>query len=71
MLKAHFDGKAFVPDEPVDLREGTAVRLTFTPLNGSTVLDVLSDLAEAHPIEDSPADWSQRHDDYIRGAHRT
>ncbi len=27
-IKAHFDGKVFVPDEPVDLRPGDVVTVT-------------------------------------------
>ncbi|HET6576612.1 MAG TPA: hypothetical protein VFG68_23645 [Fimbriiglobus sp.] len=30
-VTAHYDGRVFVPDEPVDLPVGTAVRLTVVP----------------------------------------
>lgn len=67
-LRAHYDGRAFVPDEPVDLPEGTPVRITVASLEDSSPLSELADLADRQPITDSPPDWSERHDQYIHGA---
>lgn len=66
-LKAHFDGKAFIPDEPVQLPAGSAVTIKIVPVNGNSLGDLV-DLARKHPIEDAPADWSEQHDHYIHGA---
>ncbi len=33
-IKAHFDGKVLVPDEPVDLEKDQRVELTIEPLQG-------------------------------------
>jgi len=66
-LRAHYDGQAFVPDEPVNLPEGTQVRITVQPTDGDSALQELADLAEREPITDSPPDWSEQHDHYIRG----
>ncbi len=65
-VRAHFDGKTFVPDEPVSLPKGAPVRLTVVAADG--VLSDLAELAEQHPITDSPADWSEQHDHYIHAA---
>ncbi len=66
-LRAHFDGKAFVPDEPVDLPQGTSVTVTVVPSDHRSVLQDLADLAEKHPITNAPDDWSEQHDHYIHG----
>jgi hypothetical protein len=34
-LKAHFDGKVFVPDEPLDLAPNQVVRITVEPVEPS------------------------------------
>ncbi len=70
-LRAHFDGKAFVPDEPVDLPQGTQVTVTVVPddrRSSRSALQDLADLAQQHPITDAPEDWSEQHDHYIHGA---
>jgi hypothetical protein len=69
-IRGHFDGKVFVPDEPVDL-----------PRNQSVILHV--QLAETHSTAASkglwtelkkyegsiegPEDWSAEHDHYLYG----
>ncbi len=60
-VKARFDGKAFVPEEPVNLPEGAAVTIVVVS-NGQGPLANLIKLAREHPIDDSPPDWSERHD---------
>ena len=67
-LRAYYDGRAFVPDEPIDLPEGTLVTITVVSTDGRPPLADLADLAEKHPITDAPTDWSQQHDHYIHGA---
>lgn len=73
-IKGHFDGKVFVPDEPVDLPRGQAVVLHVEPAlteadappatNGETAWDVLSRLAGTIS---GPPDWAAQHDHYIHG----
>ena len=44
-VKAHFDGKVFVPDEPVDFRPGARVDVTIAPpvsAEGSDAGDLLA-----------------------------
>jgi hypothetical protein len=71
-IKGHFDGKAFVPDEPVDLRRGQRVLLHVHPApeadephTGEHVLDwVVQNLIAK---TDLPADGSSEHDHYLYG----
>lgn len=68
-IRAHFDGKVFVPDEPVPLSQGQRLILHFEPAaepqakNGDAwaVLDELTGSIEA------PPDWSAEHDHYLYG----
>ena len=66
-LRAHFDGRHFVPDEPVSLPSGTPVTISVLPDNGRSPLQDLLDLAERSPITNGPSDWSEQHDHYIHG----
>jgi hypothetical protein len=69
-IKAHFDGKAFIPDEPVDLPRDQAVVLHVHTASasagetGQTAWDVLDELAGT---VEAPADWSAEHDHYLYG----
>ena len=69
-LRAHFDGRHFVPDEPVSLPKGTPVTVNVAAENGESPLLDLLKLADQFPIEDSPPDWSHQHDHYIHGTPR-
>jgi hypothetical protein len=66
-MKAHYDGKHFVPDEPVNLPKGTPVMVAVSDDPQKSPLIDLVRLAEQHPITDSPPDWSSNHTQYIRG----
>lgn len=70
-VHARYDGKAFIPEEPVELPPGTVVVLTVgVPADGRPrigVLARLAALAERSPITDSPPDWSEQHDHYFHG----
>jgi hypothetical protein len=69
-IKGHFDGKVFVPDEPVNLPQGRAVILH---------VEMASEPVPAHPqglwgvlqkhvgSMEAPADWSAEHDHYLYG----
>jgi hypothetical protein len=72
-IKGHFDGKVFVPDEPVALPRGQTVILhveTMTqpepqPADEQHVLEwIVQNLANK---TDLPADGSHQHDHYIYG----
>lgn len=66
-LRAHFDGKAFIPDEPVDLPSGASVRLTIVAELRQSPLRGLAELAKECPITNAPPDWSEQHDHYVHG----
>jgi len=75
-IKAHFDGKVFIPDEPVDLPENCEVTvhaaLPDAPIeipSGMTALDAMDWLAENVAIadDDLPADYAHQHDHYLYG----
>ena len=71
-IKGHFDGKVFVPDEPVDLPRGQAVVLHVQraptaadeKAGGRSLLEALSPHIGSI---DMPADWSLEHDHYLYG----
>jgi len=76
-IRAHFDGKVFVPDEPVDLAAGASV----TVVGDEPAMPVpdapneeypLRSLAEwaskLPPIPGSPGDAAAQHDHYLYGA---
>ena len=42
-VRAHFDGRVIVPDEPVSLPVNTPLELDVKPVNGSTRLAPLTD----------------------------
>jgi hypothetical protein len=73
-IKGHFDGKVFVPDEPVDLPRGQAVLLhvqrapvaddPVVPNNGNNAWDILEKMAGT---VEGPPDWSAQHDHYLYG----
>jgi hypothetical protein len=71
-IKGHFDGKVFVPDEPVDFARGQKLILHIEPAqeppatdgDAWDVLDSLTGTVEA------PSDWSAQHDHYLYGTPR-
>lgn len=67
-LRAHYDGKNFVPHDPVDLPKGAEVTIAVLTDNVEHPLRDLVDLADQQPVPNAPADWSEQHDHYIHGA---
>jgi len=67
-VRAHFDGKNFVPHDPVDLPKGTHVTITIVPGDGESPLHDLVEIADRQPITNGPTDWSEQHDHYIHGS---
>ena len=69
VIRAHFDGKVFVPEEPVDVPKGTPVRLFLVQEgNGDRPLAELARLTESLSAEaDWPADGAAEHDHSLYG----
>lgn len=66
-IRAHFDGRVFVPDEPVDLPQGRAVRFQFEEETEHPLLALL-EIAEQYPDDPaSPTDLAAQHDHYLHG----
>jgi hypothetical protein len=74
-IRVHFDGKTFVPDEPVHLPVGTradavvrAIDETALSPGKKNALEELADLlAELPPSPNAPADGAAQHDHYLYG----
>ncbi len=75
-IRAHFDGKVFVPDEPVDLPAGQPLELSVRSVEKKTPLKSFAQMADwianLPPIEnnDSPGDLAAQHDHYLYGTPR-
>ena len=81
-LRAHFDGKVLVLDEPADLPRGTPLKVEVTVESETTssepqppreepkrgILADLVDWVETLPIDpNSPGDAAAQHDHYLYG----
>ncbi len=71
-IRAHFDGRVFVPDEPVDLPQGRAVRLQFEEASeedcAETPLMALYEAFKDLPDDPhAPRDGAAQHDHYLYG----
>jgi hypothetical protein len=77
-IKAHFDGKVIVPDEPLDLPVNQKLRLevvaepTPTPVAGENgvgrpLMDLLKVLDGLPSNPDAPVDGAAQHDHYLYG----
>jgi len=71
VLKAHFDGKVLVPDEPVDLPTNCALEVRVEAVrqnstHGNT-LRRLIEVAKRFPVNDGPVDSAAQHDHYLYG----
>lgn len=75
VVKAHFDGKVLIPDEPVKLPVNCALELHIQPVetgipasaNGKPLLRLLKALEELPANHDWPADGAAQHDHYLYG----
>jgi hypothetical protein len=67
-VNAHFDGKAIIPDEPLDLRPNQALIVQIEPLEGETEESALAWIA-ANAVENDalPTDLADQHDHYLYG----
>ena len=68
-IRAHFDGKVFVPDEPVDCAKNQPVRLVVMEENsGERPLMDLAHIAEAYPVDPTwPANGAAETEHYLYG----
>ncbi|HMJ64656.1 MAG TPA: hypothetical protein VK615_04830 [Candidatus Binatia bacterium] len=78
VLKAHFDGKVLVPDEPVSLPVNCALEVHVRPLvesfgdtkmeSGKTFLEELAEELSKYPSNpNAPTDGAAQHDHYLYG----
>jgi hypothetical protein len=75
-IKGHFDGKVFVPEEPVNLPSGQPVTMYVTPATpsaspgGGPSEHPLDWIADNLGIDDPslPTDGSVQHDHYLYGS---
>ena len=71
-IKGHFDGKVFVPDEPVDLPRGQTLvwhvevpaEATATKSKGQGLMVALTPYIGSVTM---PPDWALEHDHYLYG----
>ena len=70
-VKARFDGKVFVPEGPVDLPVGQAVRVEIeaeTITSGPPDFAALLEKLAAFPVNENwPTDGAAQHDHYLYG----
>jgi hypothetical protein len=69
-IKAHFDGKVLVPDEPVDLPVNQPLEVFVASGAGdqTPLMGLAKTLSQFQPNPDSPADGAAQHDHYLYGA---
>jgi hypothetical protein len=68
-IKGHFDGKVFVPDEPVNVptNRPLVLHVELEPTEGTPAGDVWDTLERQVGTVDAPHDWSSEHDHYLYG----
>lgn len=75
-VKARFDGRVFVPEQPVDLPIGHVLEIAIVPpaadAGSKSSLVELAELMETLPANpDWPADGAAQHDHYLSEAPAT
>lgn len=73
-VRAHFDGRTLVPDEPLDLPPNCQVEIEIRPVAATAVVparkplkELAERLAELPANPDWPADGASEHDHYLYG----
>lgn len=67
-IEAIFDGKAFLPTEPVTLKPNTRVKVIIETLLSDEDEETTSFLQTARSLNlDGPPDWSANLDEYLYG----
>ena len=72
IVKARFDGRVFVPEQPVDLPVGTVVEIPINPTSDAqevpNLLTQIAEIAERYPENpDLPEDYAAQIDHYLYG----
>jgi hypothetical protein len=68
-IRAHYDGKVFIPDEPVGIPPNTPVRLELTTEGSEPPLADLAKLANSlADVAEWPADGAAQVDHYLYGS---
>lgn len=71
ILRARFDGRVLIPEEPIDLPTECMLELHVEPITGEKPKTALQRLAEKlaqYPSDpDSPGDAAAQHDHYLYG----
>ena len=74
-VRARFDGRVFVPDEPVDLPAGSEVEIPVPSpppkppeaVGKPPLMELLEELEKLPANPDWPADGAMQHDHYLYG----
>ncbi len=67
-IDAIYDGKVFLPMEPIHIKPDTRVRISVLSRNGEPV----SFLTVARSLRlDGPSDWSEKIDEYLYGGNKS
>jgi len=70
-IKLAFDGKVFIPDQPIDLPEGSILEITLPESKEQGAANPLLDLVElmrSYPSDPEwPEDAATQHDHYLYG----
>ena len=65
-VNAHFDGRAIIPDEPLDLRPNQALIVQIELIEGETEESALAwTAANAVDSDTLPTDLADQHDHYL------
>jgi hypothetical protein len=70
-LNVIFDGKVFMPEEPVDLEPNTHYVVTIEYKKTSHEKDLWDVLDNLTGTVEGPEDWSKEHDHYLYGTPKT
>lgn len=68
-IKAHFDGRVLVPDEPLDLPLNETLEIIVYPRSETNrpLLELAKKLSQLPHRADAPVDGAAQHDDYLYG----
>jgi hypothetical protein len=68
-IRAHFDGRVLVPDEPVNLPKNAPLEVDVRPMleSAPSLADLASLATEFPPNPDAPRDRASQHEHYLYG----
>ena len=67
IVKAHFDGTVFVPDETVEFPKDVPLRLTVEVDDEAPLMELVRAVEKFPDDPDWPADGAAQHDHYLYG----